>query len=124
MKSKHSFFPKNLLKPVSDFLWMRLKNLKINKNKISSEDPFKDKSRLLDNAAVDTEAEEQYGHARVGAIKEELNKRANQIEKALKRIKRGKYGICEDCQKMIDTDRLAAYPEATMCIVCEKKREQ
>ena len=117
-------FPANLLKPVSDFLVLQLRNLKINKSKISSEDPFEDESRVLDNAAPDTEAEEQFGHARVTAIKEELNRKANQIKKALKRVKQGKYGICEDCGKMIDTDRLGAYPEATMCITCEKKREK
>ncbi|HCR35614.1 hypothetical protein A2130_00815 [Candidatus Woesebacteria bacterium GWC2_33_12] len=117
-------FPKNLLKPVGDFLTARLASLKINKKKISSEDPFNDKTRDLDNAATDTEAEEQFGHARVTAIKEELNRKSKQIKKALERVKIGKYGICEDCGKMIDTDRLAVFPEATMCVSCEKKREK
>lgn len=117
-------FPKNLIKPVGDFLTQKLALLKINKRKISSEDPFNDKTRTFDNAAPDTEAEEQFGHARVTAIKEELNRKADQIKKALKRVKIGKYGICEDCGKMIDTDRLAIFLEATMCITCEKKREK
>jgi DnaK suppressor protein len=116
-------FPSNLLKPVGDFLTTSLASLKVNKKKISSEDPFNDKARTLDNASPDTEAEEQYGHARVMAIKEELNRKSNQIKKALERVRLGKYGICEDCGKMIDTDRLAIFPEATMCIKCEKKRE-
>ncbi|HLD91900.1 MAG TPA: TraR/DksA C4-type zinc finger protein [Patescibacteria group bacterium] len=117
-------FPSNLLKPVGDFLTASLATLKVNKKKISSEDPFNDKQRTLDNASPDTEAEEQFGHARVSAIKEELNRKSNQIKKALNRVKLGKYGICEDCGKMIDTDRLAIFPEATMCIKCEKKREK
>lgn len=117
-------FPKNLLKPVADFLINKLAILKINKSKISTEDPFNDERRTFDNASPDTEAEEQYGHARVSAIKEELNKKMIQIKKALKMVKHGKYGICEDCGKMIDTDRLAIFPEATMCINCEKKREK
>ena len=122
--AKQLTFPANLLKPVGDFLIARLASLKINKKKISSEDPFNDKTRDLDNAATDTEAEEQFGHARVTAIKEELNRKSAQIKKALARVKIGKYGICEDCGKMIDTDRLAVFPEATMCINCEKKREK
>lgn len=117
-------FPSNLLKPVGDFLTASLATLKVNKKKISTEDPFNDKQRTLDNASPDTEAEEQFGHARVTAIKEELNRKSDQIKKALKRVKLGKYGICEDCGKMIDTDRLAIFPEATMCIKCEKKREK
>jgi DnaK suppressor protein len=117
-------FPKNLLKPVSDFLTKKLADLRINRKKISTEDPFNDTTRDLDNAATDTEAEEQFGHARVSAIKSELNSKARQIKKALARVKKGKYGICEDCGKMIDTDRLAIYPEATKCVKCEKKREK
>ena len=98
--------------------------LRINRKKISTEDPFNDKTRDLDNAATDTEAEEQFGHARVSAIKAELNSKARQIKKALVRVQKGKYGICEDCGKMIDTDRLAVFPEASKCIKCEKKREK
>lgn len=117
-------FPKNLLNPVGEFLKFKLKELQTNRKKISTEDPFKNKTRDLENAAIDTEAEEQYSHARVTAIKLELNAKAVQIKKALDRVKKGKYGICEDCGKMIDTDRLAIYPEATKCIKCEKKREK
>ena len=117
-------FPSSLLKPVGDFLTASLVTLKVNKKKISTEDPFNDKQRTLDNASPDTEAEEQFGHARVAAIKEELNRKSDQIKKALKRVKLGKYGICEDCGKMIDTDRLAIFPEATMCVKCEQKGEK
>lgn len=116
-------FPSNLLKPVSVFLLGKLKMLKSNRKKISSEDPFNDKTRDLNNAASDTEAEEQFGHARVLAIKDTLNKKSTQIKKALQRVREGKYGICEICEKMIDTDRLAVFPEATKCIKCEQKSE-
>lgn len=117
-------FPKNLLNPVSVFLKAKLASLRLNRKKISTEDPFNDKTRDLENAATDTEAEEQFGHARVSAIKDELNTKARQIKKALAKVKDGTYGICEDCGKMIDTDRLAVFPEATKCIKCEKKREK
>lgn len=123
-KTQGVSFPANVLKPVSDFLQDRLKMLQIRKSKISSEDPFKNQSRLLDNASPDADAEEQFGHARVSAIQDELNKKSSQVKKALKRIKQGKYGICEDCGKMIDTDRLSIIPEATLCISCEKKRKE
>jgi len=117
-------FPQNLLSPVADFLATKLALLRLNRKKIATEDPFNDKTRDLDNAATDTEAEEQFGHARVTAIKEELNAKARQVKKALETVKKGKYGICEDCGKMINTDRLAVFPEATKCIKCEKKREK
>jgi RNA polymerase-binding transcription factor DksA len=115
--------PAKLLVPVANFLKGRLKHLEKRKRKISKEDPFADTSRLTDNASPDSDAYEQFGHAKTSAIKEQVDKRIIQIKKALTRIKIGKYGICEDCGKMIDTDRLMIYPEATFCANCQKKRE-
>jgi RNA polymerase-binding transcription factor DksA len=117
-------FPSSVLVPVSNFLKARLNSLKKRKVEISKEDPFKDPSRVTDNAATDTEADEQFGHARTSAISRELGKGIIQVRKALTRIKVGKYGICEECGQMIDTDRLMIYPEATLCAKDAAKMEK
>ena len=117
-------FPANLVAPVGKFLQGRLKRLEKRKKVIEKEEPFRNTSRVTDNASPDTDAAEQFGHARVSAIKEQLDKKAIQTKKALTRVKVGKYGICEDCGKMINTDRLMVYPEATLCVKCEAKREK
>jgi DnaK suppressor protein len=117
-------FPANLVAPVGKFLQGRLKRLEKRKKVIEKEDPFRNTSRVTDNASPDTDAAEQFGHARVSAIKEQLDKKMIQTKKALARVKIGKYGICEDCGKMINTDRLMVYPEATLCVKCEAKREK
>jgi RNA polymerase-binding transcription factor DksA len=116
-------FPAKVLKPVSLFLQERLADLQKHKKEISQEDPFKDTSRLLDNASPDTDAAEQFGHARTTAIKRALSRKIVQTRKALSMIRLGKYGICEDCGQMIDTDRLMVYPEATLCAKDAAKRE-
>ena len=116
--------PGNLLAPVGRFLQSRLKGLERRKKEVEKEDPFRDTSRLIDNASPDTDAAEQFGHARASAIKEQLDKRIIQTRKALTRLKIGKYGICEDCGQMIDTDRLMIYPEATLCAKDAAKREK
>ncbi|OGM11494.1 hypothetical protein A2Z22_00390 [Candidatus Woesebacteria bacterium RBG_16_34_12] len=116
--------PSNLLRPVKNLLIERLKKLQKRKKQIEKEDPFKDTSRVEDNASPDTDAYEQFGHARTSAIKEQYERKIIQTRKALSRIKIGKYGICEDCNKMIDTDRLVVYPEATLCSKCQAKREK
>lgn len=108
-------FPRNILNPVYGFLSSRLKILEKRKHEIENDDPFRDTSRITDNAAPDTEADEQFGHARTSALRNEVQRRIIQTRKALARIKIGKYGICEDCGQMIDTDRLMVYPEATLC---------
>lgn len=117
-------FPQTLIQPVAKALKDQLALLKKRKKKIESEDPFKDVSRVTDNAAPDADAEEQFGHARTTAIKEQIDRRIVDTRKALARIKIGKYGICENCGKMIDTDRLIIYPEATLCIKCKAQKEK
>lgn len=47
-----------------------------------------------------------------------------QIEKALERIRRGRYGRCEVCDKPISTLRLKALPYATECIACARRGER
>lgn len=125
MKNKKSLkFPSNLLTPVAQFLTARLHTLEKRKKEISKEDPFADPSRLDDNAAPDTEADEQFGHARTSALKNEISKNIIAVRKALTRIKIGKYGICEECGQMIDTARLIAFPEATLCAKDAAKHEK
>ena len=124
IKSAAPRFPANLLAPVAKALYGQLTNLKKRRKEISSEDPFKDESRLMDNASPDADAEEQFGHARTSAISKELSRRMIQIKKALTHIKVGKYGICGECGQMIDTDRLIIYPEATLCAKDAAKRER
>lgn len=124
VKNEVPGFPSNVLTPVAHFLTARLHTLEKRKKEISKEDPFADPSRVDDNAAPDIEADEQYGHARTSAIKNEINKNIIGIRKALTRIKLGKYGICEECGQMIDTARLMAFPEATLCTKDAKKMEK
>jgi DnaK suppressor protein len=123
-KSEVLTFPASLLVPVGNFLQARLSDLRRRKKELDSEDPFRDTSRLLDNASPDTDAAEQFGHARTSAVKQQITKAIIQTRKASTRVKIGKYGICEDCAQMIDTDRLAIYPEATRCAKCQAKREK
>lgn len=124
MAKKQINYPKEVVAPVEKFLDEKLSVLEKRKNELSKEDPFKDSSRLNDNAAIDTDAAEQFGHLRISAMKNTLDRTIIQVRKALSRIKIGKYGICETCGTFIDTDRLMIMPETTVCIKCEKKKEK
>ncbi len=116
-------FPAKVIEPIKNFLTREEKRLEKRKKKITESDPFRDVRRLSDNAAPDADAEEQSGHERASAMKDHIDRKLIQTRKALTRIKIGKYGICERCSKMIDTDRLMIMPEATICIKCKKKKE-
>ncbi|HEY7063052.1 MAG TPA: TraR/DksA C4-type zinc finger protein [Chloroflexota bacterium] len=49
--------------------------------------------------------------------------RRAEVEEALARQRAGTYGICAECGKPIDPERLRARPEATLCIECARQRE-
>ena len=46
-----------------------------------------------------------------------------QIERAIKLIRKGKYGSCEFCDTAIPVSRLKALPYTTVCISCRQKQE-
>jgi len=47
-----------------------------------------------------------------------------QIDDALKRIDDGSYGVCQQCSKPITMTRLKAVPYASLCIQCQRAKEQ
>jgi RNA polymerase-binding transcription factor DksA len=49
------------------------------------------------------------------SIENNLQEMISKHEKALEKIKNGKYGLCEVCKKPIAKDRLDAFPDATAC---------
>ena len=48
----------------------------------------------------------------------------DKIEKALKKIEDGSFGICEECGEEISVKRLEARPETTLCIRCKEDQER
>jgi len=48
----------------------------------------------------------------------------NKIDQALKRLKDGTYGYCEDTGEPIGLKRLIARPVATLCIEAQEKHEK
>lgn len=117
-------FPKNVITKIKTYLEDKQKQTEKRLEELKKEDPFSDPARLTDNAASDTEAKEEFGHETISAIQMELSRGLVRIRKALTKIKIGKYGTCENCGKMIDTDRLAIMPTAELCVACEKKVEK
>jgi DnaK suppressor protein len=47
----------------------------------------------------------------------------DQVDRALVRMDKGTYGICERCGEEIDFARLKAIPYATRCLRCQKQAE-
>lgn len=107
------------------------KHLEIEKQKtierivqLNAQDPFSDPQRTNDNAASDSDANEESSHDRFAAMVEEQRAHLTDIDAALDRISNGTYGYCTSCKQLIDTDRLAILPTATLCLSCESKKKK
>src|SRR5215469_18878049 len=48
----------------------------------------------------------------------------DKIERALKKIEEGTFGVCEECGEEISVKRLEARPETTLCIRCKEDQER
>ena len=47
-----------------------------------------------------------------------------EIDNALSQIKKGKYGVCEDCGIKINKQRLIAIPFVSLCLKCKEAEER
>jgi len=63
-------------------------------------------------------------HSTNNAIFQEQHKMLNQINRSLKRIDLGTYGICNLCEETINIERLKVTLFAEQCISCKELLEQ
>jgi DnaK suppressor protein len=71
------------------------------------------------DAAIATEQAEL--HSQMASFE---SRELAQIENALGKIREGRYGRCETCDKTIAPVRLTALPYATECISCARREER
>jgi len=71
--------------------------------------------------ALEEAADEVEQYANTLPVEHSLELRLRDIKLALEKIKKGAYGNCENCGQKINEERLKVYPEARLCLNCEKK---
>ncbi|HET6317556.1 MAG TPA: TraR/DksA C4-type zinc finger protein [Chloroflexota bacterium] len=52
-----------------------------------------------------------------------LEREQAQVDDALRARERGTYGTCQECGEPIPAERLAARPQATLCVGCQRRLE-
>jgi DnaK suppressor protein len=72
----------------------------------------------LFDAAMDGTQNEM--HSQLAAFE---SRELQQIERAIKLLRQGRYGSCEICDEPIPVARLKALPYTTVCIACRQKQE-
>ena len=72
-------------------------------------------------ASLEVKADEVEEYTTRLPIEYSLELRLKDINLALKKIKKGDYGICEKCKKEIEIERLKANPSAKFCLKCKAR---
>lgn len=68
---------------------------------------------------LEEEADEVEEYGNLLAIERTLEQGLQDVILALDKMKKGKYGLCEKCQKPISQGRLKVYPQARHCNKCQ-----
>ncbi len=58
------------------------------------------------------------------AVSENESRQLSLIDDALLRIRDEEYGQCQNCEKEINSKRLAALPSARYCLACQELQEK
>ena len=66
------------------------------------------------------EADESQEYENLLSLEHNLELKLKDVDSALKKINTKEYGKCENCGKEIEEKRLKAYPEAKLCMKCNK----
>ena len=67
----------------------------------------------IDHGDEDTDRSEEVGNRM--AIAQDLQSRLNEIDVALEKIRTGRYGVCERCEREIEREVLDVDPESRFC---------
>lgn len=116
-----SVFSKQYLKNQSEFLKSEHISVEAQIKELRKEDPFLDPDHAIDNAAVDTDVREQAGHDTIEAEIKDLARKLDDLDRAIDKMAKNRYGYCEKCGLQIPMPRLELIPEARFCIECERK---
>ena len=108
---------------MKEILTEKLLNLQNQLKSIEAQDPYNRES-YADENTQDDDAAEREDHARVSALKEDVEAKIQKVNDAIERLNEGKYGVCIDCNEKIDKARLEVIPEAGRCIKCSRKNER
>ncbi len=70
--------------------------------------------------SLEEEMDESQGWGNRMALREEIKNKLIEIDRTLRRIETGKYGICQKCGKKISEEILKINPLAKLCKDCIK----
>ena len=113
--------PRLNLDKIKRDLLRRQKQVEQQLQSIEREDPVMAAGLAVGASESGTDSWLAEAHGRLTTLKNDLKSLSGKIAYSLTRLKRGTYGKCENCGKMIEAERLEVLPTATLCLSCSKK---
>jgi DnaK suppressor protein len=124
--SKKKKMDKKNLKEFQDLLEKEKKELEDKINELNSQEKnmaIKTPDFMaLEDSSVEADEVEELNN--LLSLKSVWENNLYRIEQALERIKKGTYGICEECGELIEIERLKIEPAAQICTKCIKKKNK
>ena len=120
---------KNLLKQLKEKLENQKDSLEAELEKFATKDKklkgdwdtkFPKADGAVGGQALEDAADQVEEYVNLLPVEHDMELRLQNINLALKKIKKGTYGKCEKCKKKILEERLKIYPEAIYCAKCKK----
>ena len=108
------------LKRFKDLLVLERNSIIKKANKTLSEEATLDVSELPDE--ID-QASAEYNQSFIFRLRDREKYYLSKVDKALKKIEDGDFGICDGCGEEITLKRLEARPVTTLCIRCKEEQE-
>lgn len=59
-----------------------------------------------------------------GSLGDRIKEKLAKVDLALAKIKKGTFGVCQDCEENISEKRLMANPYGQLCLSCAEDREE
>lgn len=59
-----------------------------------------------------------FERSQIESLLDQSRRHLSELDRALRRLQSGDYGVCESCGRAIAPERLAARPSASTCIAC------
>ncbi len=108
------------LKRFRDLLMEERKTIIEKANRTLAEEATLDVSELPDE--ID-QASAEYNQSFIFRLRDREKWYLSKIDRAIKKIDAGEFGICEECEEPISMKRLEARPVTTLCIRCKEEQE-
>lgn len=94
----------------------------LEKEKTKLENQITKLKKFHDHGTADSEnAQEIEEFSEQIGIKSKFDEGLSEVKLAIKKLKKGTYGICEQCSKKINPNRMLANKSASYCIECKNQ---